>query len=148
MLGAVVNLAARLIQGPPGGILCDAATAQAAGPAVAFEELPAVMVKGYAEPIAVYRPRGGAVARSGAARTAPVGTLVGRTVERERLAEQLRMLVQTGSGVPGQASVVAIEGEAGIGKSQLVAELVEQAQAAGIQVLAGAGDAIERNTPH
>jgi class 3 adenylate cyclase len=148
MLGAVVNLAARLMQAAPGGILCDAATAQAAGAAVAFEELPAVMVKGYADPIAVYRPRGGAVARSGAARTGPVGALVGRTAERERLAEPLRMLVQTGSGAPGQASVVALEGEAGIGKSRLVAELVEQAQAAGIQVLAGAGDAIERNTPY
>ena len=148
MLGAVVNLAARLMQETPSGILCDAATAQAARSAVTFEELPAVLVKGYAEPIAVYRPSVGAVARSGPARIRSVGALVGRTVERERLAEQLQRLVQTGDGAPGQASVVALEGEAGIGKSRLLVEFLEQARAAGIPVLAGAGDAIERNTPY
>jgi class 3 adenylate cyclase len=148
MLGAVVNLAARLMQAAPGGILCDAATARAAGAAVTFDELPAVPVKGYAGPVAVYRPRGVAKAAVGPARTAPVGTLVGRTVEWDQLTERLRLLVQASSGAPGQASVVVIEGEAGIGKSRLVAELVAQARGAGVQVLAGAGDAVERNTPY
>jgi hypothetical protein len=147
MLGAVVNLAARLMQAAPGGILCDAATAQAAGATVDVEQLPAMMVKGHADPVAVYRPSDGTAARPGPARRAPVGPLVGRTAERERLAEQLRMLVQAGNGDPRLASVVVLEGEAGIGKSRLVAELVEQARAAGVRVLAGAGDAIERNTP-
>jgi class 3 adenylate cyclase len=149
MLGAVVNLAARLMQAAaPGGILCDAATAQAAGAAIAFEELPAVKLKGHTDPVAVYRPRDRAVARPGPAWRDPLGPLVGRTAERKRLAEQLRMLVvQTGNGDPRLASVVALEGEAGMGKSRLVAELVEQARAAGVRVLAGAGDAIERNTP-
>jgi class 3 adenylate cyclase/tetratricopeptide (TPR) repeat protein len=148
MLGAVVNLAARLMQAAPGGILCDAATARAAGAAVTFDELPAVPVKGYADPVAVYRPRGVAKAAVGPARTAPVGTLVGRTVERDQLTERLRLLVQASSGAPGQASVMVIEGEAGIGKSRLVAELVAQARGADVQVLAGAGDAVERNTPY
>jgi class 3 adenylate cyclase len=148
VLGAVVNLAARLMQAAPGRILCDAATAQAAGAAVAFEELPAMKVKGYADPVAVYQPSNGRVGRPGPAWRDPVGPLVGRTAERERLAEQLRMLLRAGSGDPGQASVVVIEGEAGIGKSRLVAELVEQAQAAGVRVLAGGGDAIERDTPY
>jgi predicted ATPase len=112
-----------------------------------LEELPAVKVKGHADPVAVYRPSGRAVARPGPAWRDPVGPLVGRTAERKRLAEQLRMLVQARNGDPGQASVVVLEGEAGIGKSRLVAELVEQARAAGVRVLAGAGDAIERNTP-
>src|SRR5919107_1498972 len=48
---------------------------------------------------------------------------------------------------PGQVKVLVLEGEAGAGKSRLVAELVDQAAAAGVPVLAGAGDAIERNTP-
>jgi tetratricopeptide (TPR) repeat protein len=148
VLGAVVNLAARLMQAAPGGVLCDAATARAAGAALAFEELPAMKVKGYADPIAVYQPSNGRVGRPGPAWRDPVGPLVGRRGERERLAEQLRMLQQAGSGDPSQSSVVVIEGEAGIGKSRLVAELVEQAQAAGVRVLAGGGDAIERNTPY
>jgi class 3 adenylate cyclase len=147
VLGAVVNLAARLMQAAAGGILCDAATAEAAAPAVAFEALPAIAAKGYTDPVAVYRPGGGPAARLGPARTRPAGSLVGRTAERQRLAEQLRML-QAGSGAPGRASIVAIEGEAGIGKSRLVADLLERANAAGVRVLAGAGDAIERNTPY
>jgi class 3 adenylate cyclase len=149
MLGAVVNLAARLMQAAaPGGVLCDAATARSAGAAVALDELPAVPVKGYVDPVAVYQPRGVAKAAAGPARTAPVGTLVGRAVERDQLAERLRSLLQARTGAPGRASVVVIEGEAGIGKSRLVAELVEQARAAGVQVLAGAGDAVERNSPY
>ena len=63
--------------------------------------------------------------------TAPVGTLVGRPIERDQLTERLRLLVQASSGAPGQVSVVVIEGEAGIGKSRLVAELVAQARADG-----------------
>ena len=148
MLGAVVNLAARLMQAAPGGILCDAATARSAAAVVAFEGLPAVMVKGYADPVAVFQPRGGAKAALGPAWTPAVGGLVGRAAERDQLAERLRMLVQTSSGAAAPASVVVIEGEAGIGKSRLVAELIEQARAAGVRVLAGAGDAIERNSPY
>ena len=43
--------------------------------------------------------------------------------------------------------MLVLEGEAGAGKSRLVAELVDQAVAAGVPVLDGAGDAVERNTP-
>src|SRR4029453_17687291 len=103
MLGAVVNLAARLMQAAPGGILCDAATARSAGGAVAFDKLPAVLVKGYADPVAVSQPRAGAKAAVGPARTPPVGALVGRIVERDQLTERLRLLVQTRTGAPGRA---------------------------------------------
>jgi class 3 adenylate cyclase/tetratricopeptide (TPR) repeat protein len=147
VLGAVVNLAARLMQAAPGGILCDEATARAAAAAVVFEELPAMKAKGYVDPIVAYQPSDGRARPDLAGRDA-VGPLVGRTAERERVAERLQTLLQTRSGEPGRASVVVIEGEAGIGKSRLVAELVEQARTAGGRVLAGAGDAIERNTPY
>ncbi len=53
---AVVNLAARLMQEAGDGVLCDAATAQAARAALAFEALPPVRVKGRADPVPVYRP--------------------------------------------------------------------------------------------
>src|SRR4029453_16344198 len=141
MLGAVVNLAARLMQAAPGGILCDAATARAAGGAVTFDELPAVLVKGYADPVAVYRPRGVAKAAVGSAWTAPVGTLGGGTGEGDQLTDRWRLLVQASSGAPGQVSVVVIEGEAGIGKSRLVAELVAQARGAGGAGFGGGGGA-------
>ncbi|HSK37264.1 MAG TPA: adenylate/guanylate cyclase domain-containing protein, partial [Actinomycetota bacterium] len=55
MLGAVVNLAARLMQEAGDDVLCDAATASAARPAVAFTTLAPVRVKGLADPVPVYR---------------------------------------------------------------------------------------------
>ena len=49
--------------------------------------------------------------------------MLGRTDERATLAERLRALRDGASGL------VVIEGEAGIGKSRLMADLLEQAQA-------------------
>ena len=43
---------------------------------------------------------------------------------------------------------MVIEGEAGIGKSRLVEDLVEQSQTSGVLTLMGAGDAIEKSTPY
>ena len=41
-----------------------------------------------------------------------------------------------------------LEGEPGIGKSHLLADLVASAPALGVRVLTGAGDAVERSTPY
>jgi class 3 adenylate cyclase/tetratricopeptide (TPR) repeat protein len=148
MLGAVVNLAARLMQAAQDGVLCDAATAEAASSAMAFEALPAVRVKGRADPVPVYRPAADAGRGPGRGRKPPAAApLVGREDERRRLAAALRRLEAGGAGRPGRTLVVVLEGGAGAGKSRLVAELVDQALAAGLPVLAGAGDAIERTTP-
>jgi class 3 adenylate cyclase/tetratricopeptide (TPR) repeat protein len=148
MLGAVVNMAARLMQEAGDGVLCDAATAEAARSAFAFEELPAVTVKGLSEPVPVHRPGRRAV-HPGPSPTRPVpAPLIGREAERRRLAEALRRLgTAPDPDRPDRAAVVVLEGEAGVGKSRLVAELLAQAGAAGVRVLVCAGDAIERNTP-
>ncbi|HZA82944.1 MAG TPA: AAA family ATPase, partial [Actinomycetes bacterium] len=146
MLGAVVNLAARLMQEAGDGVLCDAATAEAARPVLAFEALAPVRVKGYADPVPVHRPLRprARAAREPRPAAAP---LVGREAERGRLAGALGRLTAAHPGAPGPPQVLVVEGEAGAGKSRLVAELVGQAGAAGVPVLAGAGDAVERNTP-
>jgi class 3 adenylate cyclase/tetratricopeptide (TPR) repeat protein len=147
MLGAVVNLAARLMQEAGDGVLCDAATARAARSALAFETLAPVRVKGRADPVPVYRP--GRTDRSAGRGPEPVvrGPLVGREEEWGRLDGALRRIKRAHDGRPGGVQVLVLEGEAGAGKSRLVAELVDQAVAAGVPVLAGAGDAVERNTP-
>jgi class 3 adenylate cyclase len=150
MLGAVVNLAARLMQEAGDGVLCDAATARAARAALAFEALPPVRVKGRADPVPVYRPRrfrGGRAGRGPGPEPVERVPLVGREAERRRLAEALDRLLASGNGHPGRVHVLVLEGEAGAGKSRLVAELVDQAVEAGLPVLAGTGDAVERNTP-
>ena len=57
--GDRVNLAARLmIAAPEGDILCDEEIYRAAQGQVTFTALPPIRVKGFAEPVAVFRPTG------------------------------------------------------------------------------------------
>lgn len=141
MIGDVVNLAARLMQAADGEVLCENFTQQGAQRAFEFETLPVISVKGRAEPVAVFRP----TAEILRARTWVVGEqapMVGRTAERMTMAERLQLLLG------GQGSVILVEGEAGLGKSRLVDDLMEQATALGIESLMGTGDAIKKGTPY
>jgi class 3 adenylate cyclase/tetratricopeptide (TPR) repeat protein len=138
MIGDVVNLAARLMQAAADTILCDEATYLAAQRAIEFEALPAITVKGRTDLVSVYRPRG-EVTRTRMLEAAP---MVGRTAERMALAGRLQLLLG------GQGGVVLIEGEAGLGKSRLIEDLLEQAQTLGLESLVGMGDAVESLTPY
>ncbi len=135
MIGDVVNLAARLMQAAPDTILCDEATNQAAQRVIDFEALPAIMVKGRAEPVAVYRPRGEAL-RARLVEADSQALLVGRTAERMAMVGRLQLLLG------GQGGVILVEGEAGLGKSRLVEDLLGQARTLGIEAFVGAGDAL------
>lgn len=148
MIGDVVNLAARLMQaaalsyatsqpGEMGGILCDAVTYQAAQNQLNFEILPPIKVKGKAEPIAIYCPLG---PKAGVSRRHT--TLVGREAERDLLTAHLQTLLR------GTGGIVVIEGEAGIGKSRLVEELLRQAHALGVVGWLGIASAIDKSTPY
>ncbi len=151
MIGDVVNLAARLMQAAPGTVLCDAPTCHAAGMDLALDAVGPIRVKGKAEPVPVYRPRGPARRAALPTQAPPHPSLVGRAAERALLSGELQALLgadRAGVARPERASVVVVEGEAGVGKSRLVAELVEQAQAAGLRTLSGTGDAIEHSTPY
>lgn len=58
VLGDPVNLSARLMANAPhGGILADEATSRVCTREIVFEELPAIKVKGKANPIALFRPK-------------------------------------------------------------------------------------------
>ncbi len=137
MIGDVVNLAARLMQAAPADILCDAATFQAARNTMEFEPLPAITVKGKSEPVAVYRPLG---QKESAHRHQTI--MVDRQAERTTLVDRLQTLLR------GRGSVVIIEGETGIGKSSLVADLLAQADVLDVTSLIGGGDAIDKSTPY
>jgi hypothetical protein len=132
LIGAVVNLAARLMQAATDTILCDTATYLAAQARLDFAALPPIRVKGRAEPVLVYRPLGQARL------VLPAQALVGRMRERARL----RTRVQDLAG--GRGGIVVLEGEAGIGKSRLADEMAGEAEALGLPVLRGAGDAVEK----
>jgi class 3 adenylate cyclase/tetratricopeptide (TPR) repeat protein len=136
VIGEVMNLAARLMQAAPDTILCDGPTYQAARSRLRFQDLPAISVKGKTTPVAVYRPVEPARKPDGPR------TMLGRVDERAALAERLRALED------GTSGLVMIEGEPGIGKSRLLADLLEQAHARGVRSLPGAGDAIEKTTPY
>jgi tetratricopeptide (TPR) repeat protein len=138
MIGDVVNLAARLMQAAPDQTLSDAATFQAARTSLTFETLASIKVKGKAEPVAVYRPLGQKI-ESVPRRQAEI---VGREAEQILLASHLQALLR------GSDGLIVIEGEAGIGKSCLVANLLEQADKLGVFKLVGAGNAIDKLTPY
>jgi class 3 adenylate cyclase/tetratricopeptide (TPR) repeat protein len=144
MIGDVVNLAARLMQAADAvgstegaGVLGDAATYQAAQLSLDFETLPPIKVKGKAEPVAVYRPLRH---REGTARKQT--SMVGRQKERDLLSSHLQALLR------GNGEVVIIEGEAGLGKSRLVEDLLQHAQALNITDMLGIANAIEKSTPY
>jgi DNA-binding CsgD family transcriptional regulator/tetratricopeptide (TPR) repeat protein len=67
--------------------------------------------------------------------------LVGRAVELG----VLRAVVEDAAA--GRTRLVVVEGEAGIGKSRLIDEMLMFARGEGFQVLRGAGDEVERDRP-
>jgi class 3 adenylate cyclase/tetratricopeptide (TPR) repeat protein len=136
MIGDVVNRGARLMQRAGEDVLCDAATRQAAEGRIAFEDLPPVKVKGRLEPIEVSRPTG----RTHVERQ--ISEIVGRGTERSLLTQRIR------AARAGRGGVVLIEGEAGIGKSRLVLDFLEQAEAHGVKAIVGSADAVESTTPY
>ena len=125
-LGETPNLAARL-QGiaAPNTLVISAATFQLLGGFFACQPLGTPLLKGLAQPLAVYRVLYESMARSRleAAGSAGLTPLVGREQEigllRERWAQ-----VKDGVG-----QVVLLSGEAGIGKSRLVQVLKDQVAA-------------------
>lgn len=144
VLGAIVNMAARLMQvaRTTRGILCDEATYQATHMQVAFESLPPMTVKGRSEPITVYAPTH---LQAHVARTRHA--LVGRRKERMLLIASLQRLFRTYSALaPQPCQVLVLEGEAGIGKTRLVESLIQTADEMGLRVFVGYGEAMERTS--
>jgi class 3 adenylate cyclase/predicted ATPase len=125
-LGETPNLAARL-QGlaAPNTLVISAATFQLLGGFFACQPLGTPVLKGFAQPLAIYRVLYESMARSRleAAGSTGLTPLVGREQEIGLLVERW---AQVKAGV-GQ--VVLLSGEAGIGKSRLVQVLQEHVAA-------------------
>jgi class 3 adenylate cyclase/tetratricopeptide (TPR) repeat protein len=118
-VGQTTHLAARMEQlADPGATLLTAATLQLAEGYIEVTTRGAVPVKGLAEPVEVYELTGAGTARTRLQAAARRGLtrFVGRDGEVEHLR---RVLGQAGAG---RGQVVAIVGEAGVGKSRLVYE--------------------------
>jgi class 3 adenylate cyclase/tetratricopeptide (TPR) repeat protein len=122
MVGDTPNVAARL-QGlaEPGAVVVAASTRELLGDLFIFRNLGLREVKGISEPIAVWAVEGGAASESRfeAVRTARSLGFVGRKAEIEFALSRQQLAWQ------GQGQMVLISGEAGIGKSRIVATLSE-----------------------
>jgi ABC-type oligopeptide transport system substrate-binding subunit/class 3 adenylate cyclase len=132
-MGDAVNLAARLeAAAEPGTVLVSEATHKLVAPLFVTEALGSIEVKGRLEPVSVYRVTS-TRAEVGKLRgiTGLASSIVGREAECAALQDALARL-QAGAG--GVATVV---GEAGIGKSRLVAEVRKGAASAPLQWVEG-----------
>ena len=142
VMGDEANVAARLMSAAAAGqiIATRGVVKQLAG---LFETaaLPPLTVKGKAEPIPVFALTGPA-SQAPRPRRSHAGRTIGRLAERAQLDAALQSLLA------GQGGLVVVEGEAGIGKSRLLADWLEAAAALPVRVLLGESDAIEQSTPY
>ena len=139
MIGNVVNLATRLMQAASASVLCDDDTFQLTQSLIEFDSLPSIHVKGKSGEVSVHRPTGRLNDRECLEISKTL--VVGRSKERAILLKALRNLQINIDGI------VLIEGEAGIGKSKLVEDLIQNAQKSGASLLIGGGDTLEKSTP-
>jgi len=115
--GEPVNLAARLAAvAAPGEILISAALREDLASAVEVAPVAALALKGFAEPVPAWRLVAIGSTVAGGTR------FVGRHSELRQLEGALQALREGGSG-----STIVVRGDAGIGKSRLVRELVRSA---------------------
>lgn len=146
VLGDVVNLAARLMQaGTDRAILCDQAAYQAARTQFLFEGLPPITVKGKADAIQLYSPASARLPGRGQQRalSGPVPAAGGRPALVGRMRERVVLVGRLHEVLRGRSSTIVVEGEAGLGKSRLADDLLEQAEAAGAHRLVGAREVSE-----
>lgn len=127
--GLGANLAARVCGlAPPGGVVVSGALAPLVCSHFDLEQRPAQPVKGIDEPVEHYLVTGEHIGRP----LSPLGPLIGREREMARLRADWALAVHDSLSTPG----IGFSGEAGIGKSRLVAAAIDVAEQSGAEVLA------------
>ncbi len=122
--GDAVNTAARLqALAPMDGVVVGEPTYRATSHLFAYEALPPALVKGKAEPVAVFRPTA-PLARPPGALRAETTPFVGRDLELSLLVGLFERARSTPS-----VELVTIVAEPGLGKSRLVRELARRVEA-------------------
>lgn len=144
-LGDAINVAARMEQtAEPDTLQITADTQRLIAPFFDFEDIGGVEVKGKIDPIQSYRVHG-IIAQPGQLRGIEGldSPLVGRVAEIESLRTAVTELAD------GRGQVVSVMGDAGLGKSRLVAELRRSAsEQDGLMWLEGRSLSYETDTPY
>src|SRR5207244_67789 len=144
-VGQTTHLAARMEQlATPGTVRLTAATLRLAEGLVQVKALGPFPVKGLTEPVAVFALAGASTIRRRLQASAARGLtrFVGRQQELGALQQALAQ------ARPGHGQVVAVGGEAGVGKSRLVYECVHSPHTPGWLVLESASVSYGKATPY
>jgi class 3 adenylate cyclase len=124
LTGPAVTTAARIqTLAQPGEILLDEPTLRAARKGLQVEDRGLQLLRGQTRPIRIARLLGEAGFQPW---RPPTGRLVGREKERRRLRQLLAGLTE------GRGAAVVVEGDAGMGKSRLMADLAGDARSVGV----------------
>jgi class 3 adenylate cyclase/tetratricopeptide (TPR) repeat protein len=143
-VGQTTHLAARMEQtAPPGSILMTGSTARLAAGFVQVKPLGPIPIKGLHEPTDAFELCGAGPARTRLQATAARGLspLVGRADELTALGRALE------TARAGHGQVVALVGDAGVGKSRLVWELTHSERTRDWLVLEAAATSYAQATP-
>ncbi|MGB7416794.1 MAG: adenylate/guanylate cyclase domain-containing protein [Thermosynechococcaceae cyanobacterium] len=138
VIGEVVNLAARLMQVDGEAILCDENTYLTTQSRVVYKILTHQRLKGFENPVPIFQPL--QLAQPAQAHSTP---LIGCQRERRHLVQMAQLLM-----AEHQVGIAILEGEAGIGKSQLLTHFLGWSQEHDLPCFLGTGDAIEALTPY
>lgn len=144
-LGDAVNLAARMEQAAePGTVLISEQTHKLIAPMFEFEAIGDIEVKGKTDPISAFRVLA-SKAEPGQTRGIQGlrSPIIGRAKEIDQLREAIDDLRR------GRGQIIALMGEAGIGKSRLTAEMREEALAeAGVDWFEGRSVSYQTHKPY
>ncbi len=128
-IGDETNVAARLMSAAEvGQILVTSHVREEVSRRIRFREVPSISVKGKTSAIPVSEPLN---IQTGVLRHAKTGAIIGRETEIEQIRSTLECVFD------GQPQMLRLFGEAGIGKSRLLAELRRFALERGFQVVNG-----------
>jgi len=132
-IGDTVNLAARLMQATSDGILVSESVYRQTEAWFDYAPLPPLALKGFAYPVAAYRCLG-AKARPGSVRglRGMHAPLIGREAELNQLQRAAHALTSR-----RRLQFILVTGEAGIGKSRLIAEFKETLAPEAVAALEG-----------
>jgi class 3 adenylate cyclase/tetratricopeptide (TPR) repeat protein len=138
--GDTANLAARMeSNAQPGTVLVSEQTYRLAGESFQFEPLGKIQIKGKDKPVEAYRLKDRAYKARARSEREIHSEMVGRDQELARL--ELQIL----KAVNGEGSVVNVIGEAGIGKSRLLAELKKRDVVKRVSFLEGRAISMGKN---